>query len=108
VTPGERDFGILIGKVDALADQVAELKRTNTAEHKANGERLERLETGIRVSLDSKASETWVKEHESRLTSLEGTRTKGEGAAHLVKGMQGLVFFLLALAGFLLTRGVFG
>jgi hypothetical protein len=37
MTPDEREFppGSLIGRVDAMGEQIAEMRRSNTAEHGA-------------------------------------------------------------------------
>lgn len=105
LTPDDREFGILIGKVEAIGEQVAELRRTNSEEHAANGERLERLESSVRESLNQKASEAWVKEHETRIDSLEKTRDEGSGAARLVRFVQGGIAVGLAAAAFLAGKG---
>lgn|GEM_PF-5429184 len=99
MTPDDREFGILIGKVDALTEQVAELRRTNSAEHAANGERLERLEASLREPL---------KDHEQRIDSLETTRDEGKGAARLVKVGQGAFALALVFLTYLATKGGVG
>lgn len=96
MTPDDREFGILIGKVDALSEQVAELRRTNSAEHAANGERLERLEASLREPL---------KDHENRIDSLEKTRDEGSGAAKLVKIGQGAATLGLMVLAYLAAKG---
>lgn len=89
----EKELGELIGEVRSLGKQVAEMRAENTVEH---GEVVRRLEE-LRQEVSNKASEEWVKDHETRIDSLESTRDKGAGAAWAVRIGQGIVLFVLAL-----------
>lgn len=71
----EREIGILIGKVEGVGEQIAELRRTNGEEHRHTAERFDKLEGLLTEKADAKA----VTDHESRIDSLEGTRDRQSG-----------------------------
>jgi hypothetical protein len=101
LTPDDREFGILIGKVEAIGEQIAEMRRSNTSEHAGVIQRLDAL----RADLDRKAGEDWVKEHEGRIDSLEKVADEGRGAAKAIRVAQGVGLFLLAALPFLIVKG---
>jgi phage-related tail protein len=78
MSPGEREFGELIGEVRAIAKQITDLQRNNTAEHEANSRKLERIE--------------------NRIDSLEATRDKFGGAKAFLAGISSAV---LLIAGYI-------
>lgn len=77
MTPGDREFGELIGKVDAIGAQLADMVRTNSAEHEANGRKLERIE--------------------ARIDSLESTRDKFSAGKAVMTGVAGAACTLLGI-----------
>jgi hypothetical protein len=99
MAPDDREFGILIGKVEAIGEAIAELRRTNTAEHAANGRRAERLESKVDEALQG---------HEKRIDSLEKTRDEGSGAAKLIKLGQGAGVFVLMVLTYFASKGGVG
>jgi len=99
--PTAKEFGILIGRVDAIGEQIAEMRQANTAEHAAVIARLDAL----RRDLDAKASGEWVREIDRRTDSLEKTRDEGSGVARLVLAAQGTVAAGTTVAAFLIGRG---
>lgn len=104
----ERQLGELLGEVKgemrALRQQMVDMEARNSAEHSAVLRRFDTLGT----KLDTKASETWVKEHETRIDGLEAKRDEGKGMAKLVKIAEGVGLFVIAFAGFLLAKGLLG
>lgn len=78
MSPGEREFGELIGEVRAIAKQIADLQRSNTAEHEANARKLERIER--------------------RIDSLEATRDKFGGVKAFMVGISSAA---LVIAGYI-------
>lgn len=101
MTPDEREFGVLIGRVDAIGEQITAMRQSNTAEHAAVIARLDRLHG----DLNGKASKAWVKEIDHRTDSLEKTRDEASGAAKLARVAQGALAAILAIAAFVLGRG---
>jgi hypothetical protein len=97
----EREIGELIGKVDSIGEQIAEMQRRNSAEH----ESVIGAIRDVRVDLSTKASENWVKEHETRIDSLEAIRDEGKGAARLVRFVQGALGAAVVVLGYLATNG---
>jgi hypothetical protein len=91
----------LIGRVDAIGEQIAEMRKSNSAEHAA----VIRAVGEVRDALDSKASKSWVKDLDGRTDSLERTRDEQSGAAKLVRVAQGAIVAALAIAAFILGRG---
>ncbi len=74
MSPDEREFGKLIGKVDALAEQFKELQRTITV---------------------------GFEKYSKRVDSLEATRDKREGAVQLVLFAQGFLFAVIGAFSYL-------
>lgn len=101
MTPGERELGELAGEMRAIGKQLAEMQQRTSADHAAVIGRLDAL----RVDLDRKASEDWVKEHEKRIDSLEKTRDEGSGAARLIDLAKGSVVLILAIGAFVAGKG---
>ena len=101
MSPDEREFGRLIGRVDAIGEQIDAMRQSNTAEHAAVIARLDRLHD----DLTGKASKTWVREIAQRTDDLERTRDEASGAAKLARVAQGAVAAVLAIAAFVLGRG---
>jgi len=101
VSPGEREFGELIGEVKALGTQLSEMQRRNSDEHTSVIQRLD----GLRADLDRKAPQESVRGHELRIDSLEKTRDEGSGAARLVRVVQGAGVLGLMLLTYLASRG---
>lgn len=97
----EREIGELIGKVDAIGEQIAEMQRRNSAEHESVIGALRE----VRVDIGTKASENWVKEHETRIDSLEAIRDEGKGAARLVRFVQGAMGAAVVVLGYLASTG---
>lgn len=105
MTPDEREFGILIGKVEGIGEQIAELRRVNTQEHAANAQRFERLETSVHDALAEKADKIVVNKHSERLRSLETIRDEGKGAARLVRFVQGALGAAVVVLGYVASHG---
>jgi hypothetical protein len=101
VTPDEREFGILIGKVEGIGEQIADLRRTNSEEHRHTAERFDKLE-GL---LDGKADTATVGTHEQRIDSLERTRDRASGAVQFGGFVKGVAVFVLAAATFFIGGG---
>ena len=99
--PDEREFGHLIGRVDAIGAQIAEMRETNTAEHAAVIARLDRIDD----HLSTKASKRWVREIDGRTDRLESKADEASGAAKLARVAQGAIAAVLAIAAFVLGRG---
>lgn len=74
--PTEREFGELIEAVRGVRSQVSNLQRTNSAEHAANAQRMERLSTELREGLERKANIQDLKDAAERIDSLESDRDK--------------------------------
>ena len=94
--PDEREFGILIGKVEGIGDQIADLRRTNSEEHRHTAERFDKLE-GL---LDGKADTATVGTHERRIDSLERTRDRASGAFQFGSFLKGAALFGVTVAAF--------
>jgi hypothetical protein len=97
----DRELGIVIGKVEAIGEQLADMRRSNSAEHAAVIRRLE----DVRAEVARKASDVRVDALEGRTDSLEKTRDEGSGAARAIRVAQGVGLFLLAALPFLLVKG---
>lgn len=102
--PSAKEFGVLIGRVDAIGEQIAEMRRTNTAEHAAVIAKLD----GLRDGLDDKASKTWVREIDKRTDKLESIRDEGSGAAKLIRVTQGALVAGVAILAFVVGKGGVG
>jgi hypothetical protein len=101
LAPDDKEFGILIGKVEAISEQIAEMRRSNTAEHASVIGEIRQ----VRDELATKASETWVKEHETRIDSVESIIDEGKGAARLVRFVQGAMGAAVVVLGYIASTG---
>jgi hypothetical protein len=101
MAPDEREFGILIGKVEGIGEQISDLRRTNSEEHRHTAERFDKLET----LLGGKADKPIVEAHTRQLDSLEATRDQASGALQFGSFMKGAVVFAIIAASFLLGGG---
>ena len=101
MAPDEREFGILIGKVDGLGEQISDLRRTNSEEHRHTAERFDKLET----LLSGKADKPVVEEHTRQLDSLEATRDQASGALQFGSFMKGAALFIVGIAAFFIGGG---
>jgi hypothetical protein len=101
MTASEREIGELIGKVDAIGEQIAEMQRRNSSEHEGVIGELR----GVRAELATKASEEWVKQHEERIDSVESIIDEGKGAARLVRFVQGAMGAAVVVLGYLASTG---
>jgi hypothetical protein len=101
VTPDEREFGILIGKVESIGEQISDLRRTNSEEHRHTAERFDKLE-GL---LAGKADTLTVGSHERRIDSLERTRDRASGAFQFGSFLKGAAVFFIIAATFFLSGG---
>ncbi len=87
MTPDEREFGILIGKVEGIGDQISD-------EHRRTAERFDKLET----MLAGKADTATVGSHERRIDSLESSRDRASGAFEFGSFVKGVAVFAIAAA----------
>jgi hypothetical protein len=101
LAPDEREFGILIGKVEGIGEQISDLRRTNSEEHRHTAERFDKLET----LLSGKADKPVVEGHTRQLDSLEASRDKASGALQLGSFVKGAAVFVLAAATFFIGGG---
>ena|SRR4249919_2124046 len=97
----EREIGELIGKVDAIGEQIAEMQRRNSADHALVLGALRE----VRADISTKASENWVKEHETRIDSVESIIDEGKGAARLVRFIQGAMGAAVVVLGYIASTG---
>lgn len=104
--PTDREFGELRSDVKAVADAVKDLRRVNSEEHAANAARLERMEGSLRRALDTKASEEWVREHETRIHRIEGRFSEGKGVVRAVSVAKGVFIVVTPFAVVLLTKAL--
>lgn len=101
MSPDEKEFGILIGKVEGIGDQITELRRTNGDEHRHTAERFDSLEGLLRTKADTTALEAVA----TRTRSLEGTRDKQSGGFWLMLKAAGFgTAIVLLVFGALATR----
>jgi hypothetical protein len=101
MSPDEREFGILIGKVEGIGEQISDLRRTNSDEHRHTAERFDKLET----LLDGKADTATVGTHERRIDSLERTRDRASGAFEFGSFLKGIAVFVMGAVAFFLGGG---
>ncbi len=103
MTASEREIGELIGKVEAIGEQLAGMQRRNSAEHASVIARLDGLQEGV----DQKVDWRWMKEQKipERLNSLETLRDEGKGAARLVRFVQGAMGAAVVILGYLASHG---
>ena len=104
--PSEREFGELRSDVKGVADAVKELRRVNSEEHAANAARLQRMEDRLGSAIDAKASEEWVREHETRLRSIEDQHSEDAGKSRAAGIAKGAFIALTPFAIVVLTEAV--
>jgi hypothetical protein len=101
LAPDEREFGILIGKVEGIGEQISDLRRTNSEEHRHTAERFDKLEN----LLSGKADKPVVEEHTRQIGSLKASRDQMSGALQLGGFAKGVAVFVLAAATFFIGGG---
>lgn len=104
MSPDEREFGILIGKVEAIGEQIAEMRRSNSAEHAQVVTKLDE----VRAEVATKATRERVKAVEVDVDDLKRTRDEGRGMGFAIKFGQGVLVLGLMVAGFFMGGGSAG
>jgi hypothetical protein len=87
--PTDREFGELIGEVRGMRKELADLQRTNSEEHRQNGERFNRLEGRVQEALDSKADKKIIEDQAKALDSLRQDQSKRLGRDSFAKSAFG-------------------
>jgi len=104
-SPSEREFGELRGEVKGIGRALDELRDSNAKEHAENGARMERFAAEMRTAVEGKASNEWVREHESRLRQVEGKWSEGRGAFRLANVGKGIFVVVTPFLIYLLSKG---
>jgi hypothetical protein len=106
LTPDDRAFGRLEGKVDETIDRVSRIEQsiasmgaTSSAEHATVGRKLDELGKEFREGLERR---------DARIDSLESTRDKGSGVAKAIEVGKGLAVLALMLLTYLAAQGNVG
>ena len=103
----DREFGILIAKVEGIGQQLVEMRAANTAEHATTSQRLNTIEESLHVALARKADLKAVETHERRIDSLESDRDKRLGGQQLVRFLQGIAVTAATVGAFLVGAAHF-
>lgn len=106
--PDDKEFGVLIGEVRAMRQQVADsqrstreqisdLQRISTTEHAANAERMERIEAKLTARLDEKADAKTVGRLAKKVEDLSLTDAGTRARDNILKGGFGALIALATL-----------
>lgn len=95
--PSDREFGVLIGKMEGIKDQVTELQRTNSAEHESNARRMERIESKLEQGLEKKADKSALVDLDEKVDSLRLTRAGNTVRDNILKGAFGAALTVIAV-----------
>jgi hypothetical protein len=103
VTPDDREFGRLEGKVDEMNARfdrveraITDLRQHGSAEHAAVGEKLDALAADFRRALEPLYQ---------RVDALESIRDKASGAFEAGSFLKGIAGFIIAAVSYMLGSG---
>lgn len=91
MTPGDREFGQLEGKVDSLLEGLSELRRANSDEHRQNGRRFEELRRDVQSAIETKADRQVVADQGREIEALKADQAKRFGRDSFAKSAFGAI-----------------
>lgn len=97
MTPTDKEFGELIGEIRAVRAQIAELQVSNTREHNANAQRMERFEQKLEQGLERKADKSALDDLDEKVDSLRLTRAGNTTRDNILKGALGATLTIVAV-----------